>query len=135
MPIEKDCKGYETGHFRKVYDLLIKPAIENAGMTSLTGSELEDEENIQLQIIQKLINAPVVVCDVSSLNPKIAIGLGIRNTYKKPIILLWDDITPRAYNIKDLVCIDYCNALDEKTLRKTRKKLKTSIQSVLKSIN
>ncbi|NDV59761.1 hypothetical protein [Bacteroides sp. 519] len=135
MPTERECRGYENGHFRKVYDLLIKPAIENAGMTSISGNELKSEKNLELKALKKIINAPVVVCDLSSLNPKVALGLSIRKTFKRPTILLWDDITPKAYNWKNMACIDYQNTLDRDNLQKVREELKISILDIWTALN
>lgn len=135
MPIESECKGYEMNHFRKVYEELIKPAIENAGMKSINGKEFEDDENLHVRIIQKIINTPVLICDLSSLNPQVAVGLGIRKIYKRPTILLWDDITPRAYYTKNMVCIGYSNNLEKDNIVKVKEKLRSSLLDHLISLN
>lgn len=135
MPTASECKGYEMNHFHKVYEQLIKPAIENAGMTSMNGKSFVDREDMNLRVVQKIINSPVVVCDLSSLNPHVLLGLGIRRMYKRPTILLWDDVTPKAYHSKNMVCIFYSNSLEKNNIKKVKEKIKISILDLLTALN
>ncbi len=130
MPIADDYEGYERGHFRKVYDSLIKPSIIEAGFTPVRADELTNQENLQTEVIQRLINSPLVVCDLSSLDKQISLGLGIRQWFKKPTVLLWDDITPKAYYINGITCIEYSNTLNKKSISEVRKKIKASVQTI-----
>lgn len=132
MPAEGDCEKYKPGHFRRVYETIIEPTIKEVGMIPVKGKEIDLHEELQLETIQKLINAPLAICDLSSLNRKISLGIGIRNTYNKPTILLWDDVTPKAYYINNIDCIDYSKNLEKTNLRELRNKLK---ESIINSLN
>jgi|GEM_PF-2713387 hypothetical protein len=135
MPIESERKGYETNHFHKVYEQLIKPAIENAGMMSFYGKSFNNEKNPNMRVVQKIINSPVVVCDLSSLHPLVYLGLGIRRIYRRPMIILWDDITPRVYYTKNMVNISYSINLSKDNIIKAKEKIKISILNLLTSLN
>lgn len=129
MPAEGDCEKYKPGHFRQVYETIVEPTIREVGMIPVKGEEMKPHEELQLEVIQKLINAPLAICDLSSLSRKISLGIGIRSTYKKPTILLWDDVTPKAYYINNIECIDYSMDLEKTNICELKNKLKNSIMN------
>ena len=77
MPIS-DCEGYEPGHFLRVYEDIIKPAVERSGYTPQRADETKNSNLIQLDILKKLIDAPIAICDLSTRNPNVLFELGIR---------------------------------------------------------
>ena len=77
MPIS-DCEGYESGHFLRVYEDIIKPAVERSGYTPQRADETKNSNLIQLDILKKLIDAPIAICDLSTRNPNVLFELGIR---------------------------------------------------------
>jgi len=78
MPIS-DPEGYEKGHFRDVYEDLIKPACEEAGFQAIRGDEVKETNLIHLDILKKLLEAPMAICDLSSRNPNVLFELGINS--------------------------------------------------------
>ena len=68
MPIS-DADGYEKGRFLRVYEDIVKPAVEAADFTSRRADEVKETNFIHLDILKKLIDAPIAICDLSSREP------------------------------------------------------------------
>ena len=85
MPIS-DQGDYPAGHFTKVYEQIIKPAVEETGYEPYR----VDENNICDSIINKIFNAiqdcPMAICDLSNRNPNVLYELGLRQAYDKPVV-------------------------------------------------
>lgn len=77
MPIS-DQAEYEPNHFTLVYQDIIIPAIEKAGMTPVRADETKNTNLIQLDIIRKVIESDIAICDMSSKNPNVFYELGMR---------------------------------------------------------
>ena len=106
MPFS-DPDGYSSGHFLRVYNYILKPAIENAGYEADRVDLKKSTNLIQETIIKELINAPMVLCDLSSRNPNVLFELGIRQAFDKPVVLVKDNITDRIFDISGLTTTDY----------------------------
>lgn len=106
MPIS-DCDGYEEGHFTRVYEDIIKPAVDKAGYMAIRADEVKQANLIHVDILQKLLAAPIAICDLSTRNPNVLFELGIRQAFDKPVVLIQEKDTPRIFDIASLRCIDY----------------------------
>lgn len=97
MPISTPGHLVETygdpDHFQDVYEYLFKPAIEQAEFTPVPavakGSVL-----IQGDIIERIEKVPLVLCDMSILNPNVFFELGIRTALNKPVCMVKENETP-----------------------------------------
>ncbi len=98
MPIS-DAEGYDKGHFTRVYYDIIEPAVESAGHKPIRADEVVSSNLIQLDIVERLIYAPLAICDISSRNPNVFYELGIRHAFNKPVVLMKDNVTPNAFLI------------------------------------
>lgn len=127
MPIS-DPDGYDKGHFARVYEHLIKPACENAGFLPIRADEVAQTNHIVLDVVQKIVEYDMAICDLSSRNPNVLYELGIRQAFNKPVVLLKDDITANIFDISGIRYIQY-----EKTLRIDN--IKSCICSLVKSID
>ncbi|HDZ3708159.1 TPA: hypothetical protein RSW45_003461, partial [Vibrio cholerae] len=106
MPIS-DQQGYDKGHFQLVYEDIIKPAIQSAGMIAVRADETKGANLIQLDILQKVIKLPIAVCDISSKNPNVFYELGIRQAFDMPTVILKDSNTEAPFDISGLRYCDY----------------------------
>lgn len=106
MPIS-DPDGYEKGHFRKVYEDIFKVAIENAGFIPIRADEVLQTNFIHLDILQKLIESPIAICDLSSRNPNVLFELGLRQAFDKPTVLVQECGTEKIFDIAPLRMTDY----------------------------
>lgn len=106
MPIS-DQPGYETGHFKVVYDSIIKPACELANLIPIRADEVRTSSLIVLDVLKKLLECPMAICDVSSRNPNVMFELGIRQAFDKPVVLIKDSKTLDIFDIQGLRYFDY----------------------------
>jgi hypothetical protein len=76
---------YPTGRvldLDKSYKYIIKPAAEAAGYECQRADEIQHSGNINVPMYQQLLNADVVVADVSTYNPNAFYELGVRHALK-----------------------------------------------------
>lgn len=106
MPFS-DPKGYEQGHFRKIYDQILAPAIEQAGYAPHRIDENSESTMIHGKLLDQLINAPMVLCDISSKNPNVLYELGIRHAFDKPVVLVQEKGQDRIFDIAGLTTTEY----------------------------
>jgi hypothetical protein len=110
MPIS-DQEGYEPGHFNRVYEHLIKPSCIKAGFTPIRADEENKTNYIVIDILRKIIESDMVLCDLSAKNPNVLYELGIRQAFNKKTVLIKDKKTARIFDIQGLRTIDYDETL------------------------
>src|SRR5947207_1642478 len=84
--------GGDTTHFQHVLDYLFKPAINKVGLTPVPPI-MEGSDIIHAEIIKKIEEAELVLCDISTLNANVFFELGIRTALDKPICIVKDNLT------------------------------------------
>lgn len=99
MPIS-DIPEYEKGHFNDVYDYIIKPAVTKAGFKPLRADEVKKSDIIIIDILKKIYNSSMCICDLSSRNPNVLYELGLRQAFNLPVTIIKDSKTPRIFDIQ-----------------------------------
>jgi hypothetical protein len=110
MPIT-DVPPYEAGHFKRVYEYIIKPACLKSGFAPVRADEVERANHIILDVLRRVLEADVVLCDLSSRNANVLYELGVRQAFNKPVVLIKDNQTERIFDIQGLRDIEYDAAL------------------------
>ena len=128
MPID-DCDGYEKGHFAHVYDDIIKPAIDKTEFTAIRADEVKETNFIHLDILKKLIDAPIAVCDLSTRNPNVLFELGIRQAFDKPVVLIQEKGTPKIFDIAPLRYLEYSKEMKYHEVLESQKSLQEAIEA------
>lgn len=122
-------EGYQENHFKKVYNQIIKPAVEGAGFEPTR----VDENNLSTSIIGKifegLINCEMAICDLSSRNPNVLYELGIRQAYNKPVVLIKDDRTERIFDVSGITTLEYSSSRMYEDVIEARNKITQSIKN------
>jgi len=131
MPIA-DSPGYEPGHFGRVYEHLLKPAIEAAGYLPLRADDTVKTDYIVVGIIQKIVESAMVVCDFSSRNPNVMYELGIRHAFNKPVVLIKDRKTEKIFDIQGLRYAEYDDTLRIDAVNKDAAKITSAILETAK---
>ena len=126
MPIS-DPEGYSQGHFKRVYQDILKPACEMAGYRAVRADEVSQTNLIQLDILQKLLDAPMVLCDLSNRNPNVMFELGVRQAFDKPVVLVQKIGTKPIFDIAPLRYTDYRNQRIYDEVVEDQKKIAESI--------
>ena len=106
MPISSQ-DGYDEGHFQLVYEDIIKPAIEACNLSPCRADETKNTNLIQLDILRKVIESPIAICDMSSKNPNVFYELGMRQAFDLPTVLLIDETTNAPFDVSSLRYVTY----------------------------
>ena len=126
MPIS-DTDGYKSGHWLDVYNHLIKPAVENAGYFPERADEIRSANLIAVDIIKRICEYPMAICDLSACNPNVFYELGIRHSKRLPVVLIKDTKTTNPFDIKDIRYIEYDAGLSIVETPNKQKELTTTI--------
>jgi hypothetical protein len=110
MPIS-DCDGYPSGHFKRVYDFLIAPAVKLAGFEPIRADDIMTTNYIALDILKKIIEFDMAICDLSSRNPNVLYELGIRQAFNLPVTFIKDTRTNRVFDIQGFRDVEYDESL------------------------
>lgn len=126
MPIS-DVDGYEKGHFDRVYEYLIKPACIDAGYTPQRADDTSKANVIIVDILQKILECDMAICDLSSRNPNVFYELGFRQAFNKKTVLIIDQKTERPFDTSNIRTLKYNENLrvDE---------VKNTVPEIVKSI-
>jgi hypothetical protein len=130
MPIA-DSDGYDKGHFTKVYEDILKPACREAGFDPVRADEVKQTNLIHLDILQKLIESPMAICDLSSRNPNVLFELGLRQAFDKPTVLVQDVGTPKIFDIAPLRYTEYRRELRYREVLEDQVAICTALRATL----
>lgn len=130
MPIA-DVDGYPQGHFKHVYDDIIAPACTIAGYRAIRADEVKASNLIHLDILRKLIEAPIAICDLSTRNPNVLFELGIRQAFDMPVVLIQEKGTPRIFDIAPLRYLEYSKEMKYHEVLKTQQELSETIKATV----
>lgn len=138
MPIS-DADPYPVGHFKRVYEYLIKPACLKAGFNPLRADDILTTNYIALDVIKRIINSDMAICDMSSRNPNVFYELGIRQSFNLPVTLIRDSSTNRVFDIQGFRDIEYDKDLRidsvELAVNQISETLKNTYQSKTNEVN
>lgn len=132
MPIS-DQDGYEIGHFNKVYEDVFKPAIEKAGFKAFRVDDSKSSNVIHVNIIKRLIEAPMAICDLSTKNPNVMYELGIRQAFDKPVVLVGDNNPGEIFDINGINTHQYSKSLLYREVIRDQIKISEMIKETYKS--
>ncbi|MGQ2902470.1 MAG: hypothetical protein ACT6RL_11290 [Neoaquamicrobium sediminum] len=131
MPIS-DPEGYPKGHFKEVYSELIRPSVEEAGFNCTRADEVVSSNLIHLDVVMRVVNADLCICDLSSRNPNVLFEYGIRQAFDRPTVLIKDNITDRIFDISNFRDIEYDQTLRIGNILSARSLIKSAIEATMK---
>lgn len=124
-------QGSDT--FRKavgVIESVIKPVLENHNYGDIKAAhEIAESGMISTQIINRIVDADLVIANLTDKNPNVMYELCLRHIVAKPIIHICEEGTVLPFDIKDSRTIFYKN--DMLGTGELRKKLNTFIESLI----
>lgn len=121
MPFS-DPEGYTPGHFRKIYEQIIKPAVESVGYEAYRVDENGVSDLITTKIFKAILDCDMAICDLSSRNPNVLYELGIRHSFDKPVVLIKDNKTDRIFDIQGISTVEYrCERLYDEVIEDQKK--------------
>ena len=85
MPIGEDSSDTRR-RSDQVLKHIIKPAAESCGYAAIRADEIDKPGLITSQVIQRVIDDPLVIADLTETNPNVFYELAIRHAIKKPLV-------------------------------------------------
>ncbi len=111
-----------------VYQDLISPAIERAGLKVIRADNIYSNSSIMEDIWKCINQARIIVADLTDRNPNVFYEVGISHTLGKEVIMLVQDMNDVPFDLRHLRAIVYeytprgCREL-EKTIELTVKEI------------
>ncbi|WP_216846795.1 hypothetical protein [Mucilaginibacter sp. L196] len=124
MPfVERDNKR-PLGFFKEVLDSLLIPAGIDADFTIETANK-QGSDVIQSTIINDLLEADLVIADLTDHNPNVLFELGVRMAADKPVALIKSKDTGRIFDVDNMLRVyEYNPNLWKSTIEKDVPELK-----------
>jgi hypothetical protein len=118
MPfVERDSK-HALGFFPEVLRSLITPAAKDSGFTVKTANR-QGSDLIQSTIVNDLMEADLVVADLTEHNPNVMFELGVRMAEDKPVVLIKAQGTGPLFDIDNMLRVfEYSPNLWQTTIEK-----------------
>ncbi|HRH73882.1 MAG TPA: TRAFs-binding domain-containing protein [Zoogloea sp.] len=90
----------EQVDFNRIFDELIKPALEDAGLEVLRADKEQRAGDIRLDMFQELLMADLVVADLSIDNPNVWYELGVRHALRaRGVVLVQGPRSTKPFDI------------------------------------
>jgi len=116
MPFSEKTGKYPEGFYREVLASLITPAAVEAGFEVETARK-DGSDIIHSTIINQLLEADLVIADLSDHNPNVLFELGVRMAHDKPVALIRASGTGQIFDVDNLLRVyDYNPNLWKSTL-------------------
>ncbi|RFM32547.1 TRAFs-binding domain-containing protein [Chitinophaga silvisoli] len=104
---KKDAEGNEID-FNAIYDTLIVPAIEAAGMQAIRADEETVDGIIHKPMYERLILCDYAVADLTTSNANVLYELGIRHAVKPhTTINIYANGSPLPFDVNSVRCMPY----------------------------
>lgn len=129
MPFRERTDRYNPGYFEEVLNSLIGPAGRQAGFNMVTAKR-QGTDVIQATIIKDLLEADLVLVDLTEHNPNVLLELGIRLAKDRPVVLIRAEGTPGIFDVDNMLRVfDYSPNLWQSTLKHDVPKLAEHIKA------
>lgn len=132
MPISDQPK-YPTGHFDKIYEQIIVPAVKEAEFEPIRADSNQICDSIMQKILKNLIECDMAICDLSSRNPNVMYELGIRQAYGKKVVLVQDDATDKIFDVAGINTVFYKRDRLYENVIKTKDDIANAIKETYKN--
>ncbi len=128
MPfVERDPKHY-SGFFQEVLRSIITPAAKASEFTVKTANR-QGSDLIQSTIINDLIDADLVIADLTEHNPNVMFELGMRMAEDKPVVLIKTQGTGPLFDVDNMLRVfEYSPNLWQTTVAKDMPNLRDFIR-------
>lgn len=91
----------------QIFHHVITPAVEPLGFKVTRGDTLEQSGQISSQIIEKLLNAELVVADLTDHNPNVFYELAVRHSVGKPYIQVIAEAQKLPFDIQGIRTVSF----------------------------
>lgn len=129
MPFsEKGVNARPEGFFNEVLNSIITPAGNRAGFSVETAQQ-KGSDVIHTTIVNRLLEADLVIADLTDHNPNVLCELGIRLAHEKPVALIRAKGTDRIFDVDIIRIEDYSPNLWSTTVKSDVEKIADHIKA------
>jgi len=111
----------------KVLKHIIKPVLEELGYSALRADQISRPGMITPDIIQHVVEDPLVIADLTGHNPNVFYELALRHMVKKPVVQLINKGEPIPFDVSDLQTIEVDHT-DLDSVEACKEEMKKQIQ-------
>jgi hypothetical protein len=129
MPfVERDQQKHSPGFFQEVLRSLVTPAAKESKFTVKTANR-QGSDLIQSTIINDLLEADLVIADLTEHNPNVMFELGVRMAEDKPVVLIKAKGTGPLFDVDNMLRVfEYDPNLWQTTVEKDLPNLRDFIK-------
>jgi len=113
----------------QVFKYIIAPAATACGYEPLRADQIPKPGIITSQVIQHLMDDPLVIADLTGPNANVFYELAIRHAFQKPVVQIIDDAQAIPFDVASSRTIKY-KYPDLESADKTREEIKRQIRAV-----
>ena len=99
--------------FEPIFEKIIKKALEENGFIVERAKDLQNQQNILKDIIYGILNADLVIADLTESNSNVFYELGIAHTMQRPTIMITQSIKKLPFDLKTYRAIPYSTEFDQ----------------------
>lgn len=128
---------YETGRtldLNETYTEIIKPAVEDAGFTCIRADEISHSGLIDVPMYKMLLNADLVIADISTGNVNAVYELGIRHALKQNRTIIMKELGSKfSFDLNHVATFEYTH-LGEEIGAKEARRAKAALSGFINQI-
>jgi hypothetical protein len=102
MPFKEREERHSKGFFDEVLRSLIAPCGRDAGFSVFTANR-DGSDVIQATIVNQLLDADLVIVDLTENNPNVLFELGLRIAEQKPVAIIRAKGTPPIFDVDNML--------------------------------
>ena len=99
MPFDED--------FNDIYELFVKAEMKRAGFSVDRADDIESQQNILRDILERIDKSDLIVADLTNSNPNVFYELGLAHALKKPVILITQSVDDVPFDLKSYRLLEY----------------------------
>jgi tetratricopeptide (TPR) repeat protein len=129
---------FQTGRtldLDKSYRLLIKPAVEECGLTCVRADEIPHSGTIDVPMYEQLLAADIVIADISTSNPNALYELGVRHALRPfSTVVIAESKLQYPFDVNHTAILNYQHlgdAIDYDEVVRFRQQLKKVVSEVM----
>ena len=96
-----------SGEFNNYYEKILKPTIERCSLISIRADEVYGTKPIIEDIAECIINADIIIADVTGKNPNVNYELGMAHALGKNVIIISQSIDDIPFDYRHIRAIIY----------------------------
>ncbi len=93
--------------FDNVYAHFIKPVLEEVGFSVDRADDIDSQQNILRDVLERIEKSDLIVADLTTANPNVFYELGLAHARGKPVILVTQSVEDVPFDLKSYRLLEY----------------------------